>query len=78
LTRASMPWSFYATLLSFGVFFASLNVYILTAILNHPWASPLWLIGVAVGIVALAYSVRMVRIHQAELIERKQAERAEC
>jgi hypothetical protein len=72
-----MPWSFYATLLSFGVFFASLNVYILTAILNHPWASPLWLIGVAVGIVALAYSVRMVRIHQAQLIERKQAERAE-
>ncbi len=74
VSSKSMPWSFYATLLSFALFFACLNIYILTAILNHPFASPLWLVGVGIGFIALLYSVRMVRIHQAELIARKAAE----
>lgn len=74
MSEASMPWSFYATLLSFALFFTSLNIYILTAILSHPFASPLWLIGIAAGFIALVYSVRMVRIHQAELVARTQAE----
>ena len=77
MSITSMPWSYYATILSFGIFFASLNIYILTAWLDHPMASPLWLIGVAIGFIALLYSVRMVRIQQAELVAKKQKEEAE-
>ena len=73
MSVTSMPWSYYATMLSFAIFFASLNIYILTAWLSHPMASPLWLVGVAIGFVTLLYSVRMVRIHQAELVAKKQA-----
>ena len=69
-----MPWSFYATLISFAIFFASINIYFLTMFLSHPWANDLWLIGVVVGFVLLLYSVRMVKIHQRELIEKKEAE----
>jgi hypothetical protein len=69
-----MPWSFYTTLLSFGLFFSTLNIYILTEILNHPAASPLWLVGVIVGFVALLYSIRMVRIHQVELVAQRRSE----
>jgi hypothetical protein len=68
----SLPWSFYATLITFAIFFFSLNVYLLTRIFAHPYASDLWLIGVIIGLVGLLYSIRMVRIHQAELIARKQ------
>jgi hypothetical protein len=69
-----MPWSYYATIVSFGIFFASLNIYILTLWLNHPMATPLWLIGVAIGFAALLYSVRMVRVQQAEMVAEKQQE----
>ena len=69
-----LPWSFYATLGSFAIFFASLNIYILTLWLAHPMASPLWLVGVVVGALCLVYSIRMVRIHQAELVEVKRQE----
>ena len=69
-----MPWSFYATLLSFAVFFVSINIYALTALLSHPLASDLWLIGVVAGFALLLYSIRMVRIHQKELIDKKETE----
>ncbi|MHA1961479.1 MAG: hypothetical protein ACW99U_14750 [Candidatus Thorarchaeota archaeon] len=71
MSGTTLPWSFYATIVTFAVFFFSLNVYIVTLLLAHPWASPYWLIGVAVGLVGLIFSYRMVRIHQRELIERK-------
>ncbi|MFX1605636.1 MAG: hypothetical protein ACFFDD_06990 [Promethearchaeota archaeon] len=71
MSPPKMPWSFYATLVSFAIFFASLNIYLLTLWLAHPLASPLWLIGVVVGGMLLLYSVRMVRVHQTELVERK-------
>ena len=74
MSRQQMPWSFYSTLLSFAVFFACINIYILTSILSHPLASDLWLIGVVVGFVLLLYSVRMVRIHQRELVEKNENE----
>ncbi|MFW9811773.1 MAG: hypothetical protein ACFFF9_04890 [Candidatus Thorarchaeota archaeon] len=74
LTR--LPWSYYAVILTFGVFFASLNIYILTLWLAHPFASPYWLIIVGIGAIGLIYSIRMVRIHQAELVEKKQVERS--
>lgn len=73
MSNPKLPWSFYAVLVSFGIFFASLNIYLLTLFLQHPLASPLWLIGVVIGLIALLFSVRMVRIHQAILIEQKRA-----
>lgn len=69
LSQKGLPWSFYAVIVTFGVFFFSLNAYILTVWLSHPLRSDLWLIGVAVGLVGLLYSLRMVRIHQRERIE---------
>ncbi len=77
MSFSQMPWSFYAVLVSFGIFFASLLLYTLTLIFAHPFASPLWLIGVVVGGLGLVYSIQMVRIHQAELIEKKQQESSE-
>ena len=74
MSFTQLPWSFYATLASFAIFFASLNIYILTLWLAHPMASPLWLVGVVVGALCLVYSIRMVRIHQAELVEMKRQE----
>jgi len=74
MSSAKMPWSFYATLVSFAIFFACLNIYILTLWLAHPLASPIWLIGVLVGGICLVFSIRMVRIHQTELIEKKHQE----
>ena len=76
MSEKKLPWSFYAVLLSFGVFFGSLNIYILSKILSHPLPSDPWLIGVVVGLVGLIYSVRMVRIHQRELIEKKRQQEA--
>jgi hypothetical protein len=57
--------------LTFGVFFASLNIYILTLWLAHPLASPYWLIVVGIGAIGMIYSIRMVRFHQQELVEKK-------
>ncbi len=71
MSQPSMPWSYYAVIITFGIFFASLNIYGFTLWLTHPLASPLWLIGVLIGGVGLIYSIRMVRIHQAELVEKK-------
>jgi len=65
-----MPWSFYSTLISFAIFFASINIYILTNLLSHPLSSDLWLIGVVGGFILLLYSIRMVRIHQQELVDK--------
>lgn len=75
MSQISMPWSYYAVILTFAVFFATLNIYIFTLWLSHPLASPLWLIGVVIGAVGLIYSIRMVRIHQRELIEKKLEEK---
>jgi uncharacterized membrane protein len=69
-----MPWSYYATIVSFGIFFTCLNIYIFTLWLSHPFASPYWLVGVAFGAILLLYSIRMVRIQQAELVEKKRLE----
>jgi len=74
MSYIELPWSYAASIVSFGIFFASLNIYILTALMNHPFASPLWLIGVVIGIIAMIYSYKMVRIHQQELIEEKMNE----
>ncbi|MHA2024255.1 MAG: hypothetical protein ACW98U_00020 [Candidatus Thorarchaeota archaeon] len=71
MSQSSMPWSYYAVILTFGIFFASLNIYILTLWLSHPFANPLWLIGVVIGAIGLIYSIRMVRVHQRELVEKK-------
>ncbi|MFW9956937.1 MAG: hypothetical protein ACFFCT_02610 [Candidatus Odinarchaeota archaeon] len=70
-SQQKMPWSFYSTIISFAVFFACLNIYILTKWLNHPLSSEFWLVGVLVGFGWLAYSIRMVKIHQKEMVERK-------
>jgi len=56
-------------IVTFGIFFFSLNAYILTVWLSHPLRSDLWLIGVAVGLVGLLYSLQMIRVHQSERIE---------
>jgi uncharacterized membrane protein (DUF485 family) len=71
-SQQKLPWSFYSTLASFGLFFACVNIYIITKWLNHPLSSDLWLIGIVIGFMWLVYSVRMVRIHQHEMINRKQ------
>ena len=77
MSRLSLPWSFYAVLISFGVYFFSLNVYILTKLLSHPLETDLYLVGIVGGFVALLYSVHMVRVHQQELIEAKRKRDAE-
>ncbi|MGY5878953.1 MAG: hypothetical protein RTV31_01825 [Candidatus Thorarchaeota archaeon] len=74
MSRQQMPWSFYATLVSFAIFFVCLNIYVLTMLLAHPLSSDLWLIGVVAGFALLLYSIRMVRFHQKELIEKKEVE----
>ncbi len=71
MNQTKMPWSFSALLVTFAIFFFSLNVYIGTKLLSHPWASDLWLIGVAAGGAGLLYSIRMIRVHQRQLIEAK-------
>jgi hypothetical protein len=71
MSQSFMPWSYYAVILTFGIFFASLNIYLLTLWLAHPLASPLWLIGVVIGALGMIYSIRMARIHQRELVEKK-------
>ena len=74
MSQKQMPWSFYATLMSFAIFFVCVNIYILTSLLSHPLASDLWIVGIIAGFIMLLYSIRMVRIHQRELIEQKEIE----
>jgi uncharacterized membrane protein (DUF485 family) len=66
-----MPWSYYSVLLTFGIFFFSLNIYFFTKWLGHPLASDLWLVGAVVGFAGLVFSVHMVRVHQRELVRIK-------
>jgi MFS family permease len=72
LSKRSLPWSFYAVIVTFGIFFFSINAYFLTIWLAHPWRSDLWLLVVGIGLVGLLYSVYMVRIHQRDLIAAKE------
>ena len=67
-----MPWSFSALLVTFAIFFFSLNVYIFTNLVSHPWASDLWLIGVVAGGAGLLFSIRMIRVHQRQMIKYKE------
>jgi hypothetical protein len=71
MSKRSLPWSFYAVIITFGIFFFSINAYFLTIWLAHPWQSDLWLLGVGIGLVGLVYSIYTVRIHQRELIAAK-------
>jgi hypothetical protein len=74
MSQTRMPSSYYAVLITFAVFFTSLNIYILTLWLAHPLASPVWLIGVLGGAIGLFYSIGLVRTQQAELVEKKRQE----
>ncbi|MGY5876692.1 MAG: hypothetical protein RTU30_13170 [Candidatus Thorarchaeota archaeon] len=66
-----MPWSYYSTIVTFGLFFTSLNIFILTTLLSHPMEGPIWLVLTLIGAVGLVWSIWMVRVHQNELIEKK-------
>jgi len=71
MSQTFMPSSYYAVIITFGIFFASLNIYIFTLWLAHPLASPFWLIGVGIGAVGLIYSIRLLRLQQRELVDKK-------
>jgi hypothetical protein len=75
MSYLKLPWSYSGAIITFGVFFFSLNVYIFTTVLSHPYASPWWLVISAIGLVGFIFSLWKARIHQAELVARKQAER---
>ncbi|MFW9846654.1 MAG: hypothetical protein ACFFD6_07900 [Candidatus Thorarchaeota archaeon] len=77
MSTPRFPWSFYAVIVTFAVFFFSLNVYIITLWLSHPLRSDLWLLGVGIGLVGLIYSIYMVRVHQRELIAAKEQRNGE-
>ncbi len=77
MSALELPSSYFMVIVTFAVFFFSLNVFIIAELTSNPAASPLWLIGVAVGLIGLLYSYRMVRIHQKELIEAKKQRDAE-
>ncbi|NHJ14613.1 MAG: hypothetical protein EAX95_13115 [Candidatus Thorarchaeota archaeon] len=66
-----LPWSFYAVIFTFGVFFLCLNMYILTIWLQHPLRSDLWLVASGAGLVGLIYSLWKTRVHQSERIQEK-------
>ncbi len=68
-----LPFSFYAVLVTFGVFFASVLIYVMTRLLDHPWASDLWLVGVTVGAVGLVVSIRLVRRDQERMVRERAA-----
>jgi len=72
MSQTKMPWSFSALLVTFAIFFFSLNVYIGTKLISHPWASDLWLIGIVAGGAGLLYSIRMIRLHQRQMIADKE------
>ncbi len=66
-----LPWSYSAAIVTFGIFFFSLNVYVFTLLLGHPFASPLWIVFSIIGLVGFVYSLRMAKKHQAELVAKK-------
>ncbi|MFW9920134.1 MAG: hypothetical protein ACFFED_11070 [Candidatus Thorarchaeota archaeon] len=74
MSYLELPWSYSAAIITFGIFFFSLNVYIFTLIMSHPFASPLWIVLAGVGLIGFAFSLRMARIHQEELVLKKQEE----
>ncbi|TFG26737.1 hypothetical protein EU527_19375 [Candidatus Thorarchaeota archaeon] len=76
MSSQKMPWSFYAILISFAIFFACLNIYIMTLLLDHPWKSHLWIIGVIFGLAMLIYSIYIMRIHQKQMLSSKQEKEA--
>jgi lipid-A-disaccharide synthase-like uncharacterized protein len=71
LEETELPWSYYALIGTFGLFFFSLNMYIFTEWLQHPLQSPLWLIPTVGGFIGLVYSARMVKNHQSELVSQQ-------
>ncbi|MHA1907507.1 MAG: hypothetical protein ACW98Y_09460 [Candidatus Thorarchaeota archaeon] len=71
MSALQMPSSYFAVIVTFGIFFFFLNAYILTLILSHPLASPLWLVISFAGLIGLIYSYRLVRVQQEQLIEEK-------
>ncbi|MFW9910244.1 MAG: hypothetical protein ACFFEF_16930 [Candidatus Thorarchaeota archaeon] len=73
MSLLEMPSSFYAVIVSFGIFFFFLNVYILTLAFSHPLSSPVWLLISIIGLAGLIYSYRLMRIQQAQLIAQKKA-----
>ncbi|MHA1484881.1 MAG: hypothetical protein ACTSPR_06150 [Candidatus Thorarchaeota archaeon] len=73
MNQTKMPWSFSAILVTFAIFFFLLNVYVGTKLISHQWASDLWLIGIVVGGAGLLYSIRMIRMHQRQMIADKEA-----
>ncbi len=74
MSYLKLPWSYSAAIVTFGVFFFSLNMYIFTTILSHPFASPWWIVISATGLVGFIFSLWKAKVHQAELIARKQRE----
>ena len=78
MSTPRFPWSFYAVIVTFAIFFFSLNVYVFTLWLSHPLQSNLWLVGVAIGLVGLIYSIYMVRVHQKEMIAAKEQSDSEA
>ncbi len=74
MSTKSLPMSYYAVIVTFAVFFFSVNAHLLTIWLSHPMQSDLWLLGVGIGFVGLMYSIYMARIHQRELIAAKKEE----
>ena len=73
MSALQLPSSYYAVIVTFGIFFFFLNAYVLTLVLSHPLASPLWLVISLIGLAGLIYSYRLVRIQQAKLVEEKRA-----
>ena len=71
MDRQELPWSFYAILASFAIFFGCLNIYLLTLWLDHPFGSWLWLLGAIIGLILLIVSIYMMRIQQRDMIMRK-------
>lgn len=72
MSYVRLPWSYTAAIVTFGVFFFSLNMYIFTAILDHPYASPWWIVASVVGLVGFIFSLWKARAHQAGMVARKQ------
>lgn len=72
-----LPWSYSAAIVTFGIFFFSLNVYLFTLVLSHPFASPWWIVLSVIGLIGFIYSLRMAKVHQAELVVKKQSEESQ-
>jgi hypothetical protein len=74
MSEKSLPWSYYAVIVTFAIFFFSLNAHILAIWLAHPLQSDLWLLGISIGLIGMLYSIYMARVHQRELIMAKEQE----